>query len=115
MSTKRQIIDRRKSHVTEEALTFFAECEKRPRRDENFTDRSRELARMLDLNGEWWAACTPLNRSKEPTASPGYYAHDAWHRCRAIRNEMLAMLKERKRQAVERLKPTAPARTTGPS
>jgi hypothetical protein len=75
--------------ITPEALALFREAESRRRKKWAFSDEAYELARMLGLVSEYWAGCTPLDRSARPCHPQGYYAHDAFYRCRRIREALL--------------------------
>jgi hypothetical protein len=60
------------------------------RGDREFRERSLVLARMLGLVGAWWTVDDVHDRSSRPCHPPSYCAHDNWHRCRAVRNALLA-------------------------
>jgi hypothetical protein len=91
---KRTVIDRpRKALIDFETLAMFVTLENVPlrrRRSDEFKRRSRELARRLNLHDEWFFSRTDvLDRTRGPCHPPGYVAHDAWFRCRAVRLQLL--------------------------
>ena len=57
-----------------------------------YRDATHRLANLLDLNEQWWTGCHVNDRSSGPCNQPGYAAHDGWHTCRAVRNQLLAAL-----------------------
>jgi hypothetical protein len=82
--------------IDEDALALFVRMEKGPAEERQaFSDGTRQLARKLDLISEWWMGCTPCDRSPGPHMSPGYGAYDGWLRCREVREELLAIARER--------------------
>jgi hypothetical protein len=54
MPAKLRAAKERHPSFSAEVLALFAEIERMPKRGQNFTDRSHELARMLGLTAEWW-------------------------------------------------------------
>jgi hypothetical protein len=97
----------RSSSTTEEAavrrfsaevLALFAALESvapHNRANQTFKDAEHELARQLDLVSEWWTRNSVLDRSSGPHHPPQYVAHQDWHRCRAVRDELLAAIESR--------------------
>jgi non-ribosomal peptide synthetase component F len=80
--------------ISPEAVALFAELEAVPSRRrsaQEFKQRSRELARMLGLEHEWFVACCDVHdTSNEPCWPPDHVAVQAWHRVRAVRRQLLA-------------------------
>jgi hypothetical protein len=75
-----------------EVLQLFLALETTPprrRKSQTFKDGERELARRLGLVSEWWTGNSVVDRGPKPCRPPGYIAQD-WHRCRAIREQLLA-------------------------
>jgi hypothetical protein len=80
--------------IDREALALFLEIERGdPQRAKPFSDDTRKLAKLLGLTAEWWTGQSPCDRSDKPVHPKGYVAHDDWHRCRAVRNALLATAK----------------------
>jgi hypothetical protein len=79
---------------TPEVLRLFAELELAPRRERQFTDRSRQLARLLNLIDEWWRGVTVNNvDGDECPIRSSLVAHGDWHRLRPIREQLLLAVK----------------------
>jgi hypothetical protein len=104
MTAKRTPLERRhRATIDFETVQLFAELESMPtrsRRGEEFKQRSRELARQLNLHDEWFfSGADVLDRARGPCHPPGYVAHDAWHRVHAVRLQLLeaAGLSEQRR------------------
>lgn len=95
MTTKRTPLERtRRAVIDGEALALFVELEKTPKRQREtpeFRAQSRELARRLALHDEWFfSRCDVLDRTTKPSHPVGYAARDAWFKCRAMREQLLA-------------------------
>jgi hypothetical protein len=97
--TKRTPIGRPSRHplIFNEALALFVELEQTPRRQRDsqaFKNGDHELARLLGLIPEWWTTNSVLDRSKRPPWPPHLVAYADWHRCRAVREELLKMARK---------------------
>jgi len=79
------------------ALELFRQLEAEPKGRRNgplFQAKARQLARELNLAREWWTGCSVLDRSSGPIhASPEYAEHHDWHRCRAVREQLLESIR----------------------
>jgi hypothetical protein len=95
MPVKARTAKARRPSFSPEAIELFVEIEGM-RGDQAFTDRSQELARMLGLTEAWWGGQHVNNRSRAPCHPPGYAAHDDWHHCRRVREQLLAAAKQGK-------------------
>jgi hypothetical protein len=63
----------------------------RQRRSRVFESRAYQLAKRLDLGSEHFCSrCSVLDRERQCCYSPEYLAHHAWHRVRAVREQLLA-------------------------
>jgi hypothetical protein len=102
LPTKRTVIDRPRRRVfSAETLALFQELEAVPlrrRSGEDLRDQERELAEKLDLADEFWTTNSVLDRSAAPCWPPWLVAYGDWHRCRAIRLQLLAAAREAGRQ-----------------
>jgi hypothetical protein len=88
---------RRRPPIDDEALKLFAKLERTPRaarRSTAFKKGDEELARRLELWGEWRTACqSVLDTGYRP---PEWLAaHDAWRRCVETRETLLALAEAR--------------------
>lgn len=74
-----------------ELVALFIELEAVPARQrrQEWQAGSKRLAGLLGLTSEWWAMCHVHDRSAGPCWPDGYYARDAWFRCRAVREALL--------------------------
>jgi hypothetical protein len=75
-----------------EVLKLFAELEAVPSRRRNgaaFKDRAHQLARQLGLTAEWWTGNSVTDTSARSIHPEEYVAYANWHRCRAVRKELL--------------------------
>jgi hypothetical protein len=97
MVTNRSPLTRQRNPmIDEEVLALFVSIERGPPSGRKpYSEPSRELARKLDLIDLWWMGCTPCDDSLEPCHPPWCSAHEGWHRCRRIREELLALAVER--------------------
>jgi hypothetical protein len=73
-----------------EILSLFIELEGMSQGTKAFKEGSHRLAQLLDLVDEWWTCNHVHDRSAEPCHSPQYISHKHWHRCRAVRQQLLA-------------------------
>jgi hypothetical protein len=92
MPVKARAAKERRPTFSREVLQLFLELERVPtrRRDRReWWDGSKRLAGLLGLSSEWWAMENVHDRSARPCHPPGYFAHDAWFRCRAMRQALL--------------------------
>jgi hypothetical protein len=93
MPAKRTPLERRrKPRFDAETLALFTKLERTPLRARNtraYQDDVHELMRRLNLVDEYWMMQSPLDRHAGPCHPPGYCAHDAWYRCRAVREALL--------------------------
>jgi hypothetical protein len=78
------------SHFTPEILELFLELERvKPRK--RFADpRSKRLAELLGLEGEYWTVNHVNDPSPRPSHQPPYQSYTDWHVCHAMRLELLA-------------------------
>jgi hypothetical protein len=76
-------------------LELFLELERIPRGNPQFNDKSRRLARLLNLTAEWWSMCHVNDRSEKPCWPPGYIACQDWQTCRRMRLALLECNAER--------------------
>jgi hypothetical protein len=92
MPAKVRAAKERRPLFSAEVLQLFLELEHMgPRQNtEAFKAGSKRLAGLLNLSSEWWATCDVHDRSARPCWPPGNYAYGAWHRCRAMRRQLLA-------------------------
>jgi hypothetical protein len=67
----------------------------------DFEKGSHALARRLNLTTEWWSINSVLDRTAGPCHPPGYYAHDAFYRCRHVRIALLEAAEEAEQAATE--------------
>jgi hypothetical protein len=96
--TKRHPIARRSQNplITDEALRLFVELEgvpKRKRDSRTFKNAEHQLARMLNLVGEYWSMCSVLDRSERPAWPDHLQAFQDWHKVRRVREELLKACK----------------------
>jgi hypothetical protein len=97
MAVKQREPKDRRPQISDEALQLFVELEAAPERRrerQDWKDKSKALARMLDLTPEWWMCQHVHDRSRSPCHPPELSAHDAWHKVRAVRQALLAAAKE---------------------
>src|SRR5262249_26924870 len=93
-----------------ETLALFVRLERmRPQRGPDFEEGSRELARRLNLTSEWWSINSVLDRSAGPCHPPGYYAYNAFYRCRDVRNALLEAAEEAAQGLGVAMEPTGDA------
>jgi hypothetical protein len=94
---KQRSAKERRYGLSPEALSLFAELEATPLQcqyREDYREREHELARLMGLVSEFWTGNSVLDRSAGPCHPPEYIAHEDWHRCRAVREQLLALLRE---------------------
>jgi len=96
--TKRHPIRRPSRHprISNEALRLFSALEDTPRPRPNslaYKENAHELARLLGLIPEWWTMNSVLDDSKAPPWPDHLQAFEDWHRCRAVREELLKACK----------------------
>jgi hypothetical protein len=80
MATKRQPLDRpRVGAYSHEAVLLFADLERVPpsRRDRAWSERSRELARLIGLTWPWWRMIN-VNQKEAPPVPDHYVAAIEW-------------------------------------
>jgi hypothetical protein len=77
-----------------ETIALFVELERMPRQSPQFEERSRALAERLGLMNEWFMRQNVSDRSAGPCPQPWLCAHQAWFRCRAVREQLLAAVGE---------------------
>jgi hypothetical protein len=94
VSTNRTPINRTRTPVIDaETLALFVELNavpKRRRDSQNFKDRDRQLARRLDLGGEWMCDVTSVTDDERVSYRTGMH-HDSWLKVRAVRLRLLAL------------------------
>ena len=94
MSTNRTPINRTRTPIIDaETLALFVELDAVPkrRRDRNtFKQRDRELARRLDLGGEWMCDVCSVTDASHKSYRTGMH-HDSWLKVRAVRLRLLAL------------------------
>jgi hypothetical protein len=74
-----------------EVLELFRELELVPecdRQTQEFTEKSKRLSNLLNLNVEWWAG-QHVEHSDRLCPSPRLAAHVYWHRVQRVREELL--------------------------
>jgi hypothetical protein len=80
MNTKRQVLSgERNTPITDGMLALLAELDSAPvsrRRSQEFKDKSRELAQILNLFDEYWTINSVLDTSAEPCHPRGYVARE---------------------------------------
>jgi hypothetical protein len=115
MPTNRVPISRPRRAQIAEALALFVELETTPQPPPRFGDRSCQLAEQLNLVDEWIACQSVLDRSETPCYPPEMGAYAMWHRCREVREQLLAAAEERglATDNVRALKRNAPEMGTG--
>jgi hypothetical protein len=75
-----------------EIIALFVELEAVPGRQrdrQEWQAESKRLAGLLGLSSEWWSMNHVNDRSARPCHPPGYYAHNAFYRCRVVRQALL--------------------------
>jgi hypothetical protein len=89
--------ERRPPPFDPEVLALFRELDATPmraRESDAFKARSRELARALGLENEWFLSqCSVLDRSALPNP-PLRLAEEDMHAVRRVRNALLAAVKD---------------------
>jgi len=90
MPVKSRIAKGRRPSFSAEALALFVKLEGMCQRGQDFEESSHQLARMLGLTAEWWTGNSVLDRSEGPCHPPWCVAHEDWHVCRAVREQLLA-------------------------
>lgn len=94
VSTNRTPIKRTRTPIIDaETLALFVELNavpKRRRDSQTFKDRDRQLARRLDLGGEWMCDVTSVTDDERVSHRTGMH-HDSWLKVRAVRLRLLAM------------------------
>jgi hypothetical protein len=89
MPVKQRTAKARRRVFDPEVIALFVELERMPRTSPQFEEGSRALAERLDLMNEWFMRQNVSDRSAEPP-QPWLCAHQAWFRCRAVREQLLA-------------------------
>jgi hypothetical protein len=90
MPTNRVPIYRERRPVfSTEAVELFRKLEVLSPRQRDEQDEQR-LARLLNLTVERWGGCDVFDRSRRPCWPPVCVAYDYWHRCRRVRQHLLA-------------------------
>ena len=94
MSTYRTPLNRLRSPpIDAETLALFVELNavpKRRRDTDTFKQRDRELARRLDLGGEWMCDVCSVTDASHKSYRTGMH-HDSWLKVRAVRLRLLNM------------------------
>jgi hypothetical protein len=90
MPVKQRAAKVRHPPFTPDAVALFIRLESLWPRNQAFKEGSRELARMLGLVSEWWTGNQVNDRSEGPCHPPWCVAHLDWHRCREVREALLA-------------------------
>ena len=89
---------RRKPVIDAETVALFVKLEHTPartRREPAFKVDEKALHKRLGLSGEYFPSMqTVLDRASGPCHPRGYAAFDAWHRCRAVRLQLLGAAAE---------------------
>ena len=81
---------------TREVVELFLELERDPKGYLTYSEKSYRLATLLGLENEWWSSNHVNDRTRVcPWVSPSFVGHAAFHRCRKIREELLAICEER--------------------
>ena len=75
---------RHNNRIAPEAVALFWKLENQRPKDRSREDK-RELARLLDLEREYWAMQSVLDRSRKPCHPPHCGAYTDWHTCRHVR------------------------------
>jgi len=102
MPVKERAPKRGRPRFTTEAIDLFAQLEAAPARQrqrQDWKDGSKRLHGLLNLSSEWWMAGDVCDRSSSSCYPPEMPAHTAWRRCREIRLQILAAIKEREERA----------------
>jgi hypothetical protein len=92
MPVKQRPAKKRRPRFSAEVLELFLDLEAVPARRRNrreWWDGSKRLAGLLGLSSEWWAMQNVHDLRARPCHPPEYFAHDAWFRCRAVREALL--------------------------
>jgi hypothetical protein len=94
MSTNRTPINRTRTPIIDaETLALFVELNALPKRrrdTDRFKQRDRELARRLDLGGEWMCDVCSVTDASLKSYRTGMH-HDSWLKVRAVRLRLLAL------------------------
>ena len=94
MSRNRTPINRTRTPIIDaETLALFVELDavpKRRRDTDTFKQRDRELARRLDLGGEWMCDVCSVTDASHKSYRTGMH-HDSWLKVRAVRLRLLAL------------------------
>lgn len=94
MSTNRTPINRTRTPIIDaETLALFVELDavpKRRRDTDTFKQRDRELARRLDLGGEWMCDVCSVTDASHKSYRTGMH-HNSWLKVRAVRLRLLAL------------------------
>jgi hypothetical protein len=93
MPVKRRTAKTRRPAFAPETIALFVELEHMKRTSPQFEERSRALAERLGLMDEYFMRQNVGDRSAVPP-QPSLCAHQAWHRCRAVREQLLAAARE---------------------
>ena len=99
MPAKLRLPKGRKPTFTDAALDLFIELDRARPHDRRYTDKSKRLARALDLTTEWWQMQTVNDKSRRPCHPPECGAFHSWHKCREVRLLLLRAVEERARRA----------------
>jgi len=78
----------------------FAEIERRgDRRSRAYTEKTRQLARLLNLVPQWWTMNHVNDRSAKPCHPEGHVSRDDFWACRRTHEALLAALTEQDRRS----------------
>ena len=92
MPVKLRVPKTLRPRVLPETLQLFLKLENQPPRARSKTE-VRELARMLDLEDEFFCCGqTVLDREVAPCYPPGHGGYDLFWRCRAMREYLLTLM-----------------------
>jgi hypothetical protein len=110
MPVKLRVAKDRRPEITSEVLALFVALErvpKRQRHQQEWRDRSKQLARLLGLTIEWWS----MNHVHDTGGPCGPEpARQAWKTCREMRVRLLAAVRLRHVDRGQALEPGDHAR-----
>jgi hypothetical protein len=94
---KQRTAKSRRPQFSAEVVALFAELEGIRQGSKAFEDGSHELARRLNLVGEWWRGSHVLDRSPGPCHPPDCVAYEDWFHVRRVRKALLAAVAEQEK------------------
>jgi hypothetical protein len=91
MSGTRRTRISRQQHApfSAEALRLFAELERDRPHPKVYNDREHELARLLNLVGEWWGGNSVCDNADGPDCPPHLARYQNWFKVRRVREALL--------------------------